>query len=84
MDKVSEIKQLYLTATKATIARHIEQAIAILKSMDSDEERERAAVFMDGLAEMRSEWGLAPSARRPSTENGKRKTEKTASRPKQG
>ena len=50
----------------------------------SDEERERAAVFMDGLAEMRSEWGLAPSARRPSTENGKRKTEKTASRPKQG
>jgi hypothetical protein len=80
MDKVSEIKQLYLTATKATIARHIEQAIAILKSMDSDEERERAAVFMDGLVEMRSDWGLAPksaSALKPPTENGKRKTEKT-------
>lgn len=60
MDRVAEVKRLYLTATKATIARHIEEAIALLKSMESDEERERAAVFMDGLAAMRSEWGLAP------------------------
>jgi hypothetical protein len=60
MDKVAEVKRLYLTATEATIARHIEQAIALLKSMESDEERERAAVFMDGLVEMRSDWGLAP------------------------
>ena len=79
MDKVAEIKRLYLTATKPTIAQHIEEAIAILKSMESDEERERAAVFMDGLVEMRSEWGLAPKAAasgRSSTKNGKRKTEK--------
>lgn len=60
MDKVAEIKRLYLTATKPTIARHIDQAIAILASMESDDERERAAVFMDGLAQMRAEWGLAP------------------------
>ncbi len=70
MDKVAEIKQLYLTATKATIARHVARAIEILKSMDSDEERERAAVFMDGLVQMRSEWGLAPTPQ-PSTKNGR-------------
>jgi hypothetical protein len=53
--------------------------------MDSDEERERAAVFMDGLVEMRSDWGLAPksaSALKPPTENGKRKTETGTSRAK--
>jgi hypothetical protein len=73
MDKVAEVKQLYLTATRATIGRHIEQAIALLKSMDTDEERERAAVFMDGLVEMRSEWGMAPktpaAGGKPSTKN---------------
>jgi len=76
MDKVAEVKRLYLTATKATIARHVEQAIALLKAMESDEERERAAVYMDGLVAMRSEWGLAPNASgaagRPSEKNGAR------------
>ncbi len=82
MDKVAEVKRLYLTATKATIARHIDQAIALLKSMENDEERERAAVFMDGLVEMRSEWGLVPKGpvQTSSTENEKRKTEKTKQR----
>lgn len=60
MDKVAEIKRLYLNTTRATINRDLEQAIALLKAMESDEEREKAAVFMDGLAQMRSEWGLAP------------------------
>jgi len=27
-----------------------------LKSMHSEEERERAAVYMEGLAQMRKEW----------------------------
>jgi hypothetical protein len=59
MDKVAEIKRLYMKATRATIAADIERAIAILKSLEAEEERERAAVFMDGLSQMRSEWGLA-------------------------
>jgi hypothetical protein len=33
-----------------------------LKSMPTDEERERAAVYMDGLSQMRSDW--APSKKR--------------------
>jgi hypothetical protein len=64
MDQVAEIKRLYMKTTRATIAADIERAIAILKSLDVEEERERAAVFMDGLSQMRSEWGLAPKGAR--------------------
>lgn len=56
MDQVAEIRRLYLKATRATIAADLERAIALLKSIESEEERERAAVFMDGLSQMRSEW----------------------------
>jgi hypothetical protein len=63
MDRVAEIKRLYMKATRATIAADIQRAITILKSLETEEDRERAAVFMDGLSQMRSEWGLA--AREP-------------------
>jgi hypothetical protein len=56
MDALAEIKRLYYAASKATINRDFERAIDLLKSMASDEERERAAVFMDGLAQMRAQW----------------------------
>ena len=59
MDQVAEIKRLYLKTTPATIDRDIERAIALLKSMDTEEERQRAAAYMDGLSEMRSEWKAA-------------------------
>jgi len=56
MDAVEEIKRLYFNATKATIQKDVARAIALLKAMATDEERQRAAVYMDGLAQMRSEW----------------------------
>jgi hypothetical protein len=56
MDKLADIKRLYHEATRATIQRDIEQAIDLLKSMANEDERERAAVYMDGLSQMRSEW----------------------------
>lgn len=61
MAGIDEIRQLYYGTTKATIQRDLARAIDILKSMDSDDERERAAVFMDGLSQMRSEWGITAS-----------------------
>lgn len=57
-DLVAEIKRLYYATTKATVVRDLERAIDLLKAMPSEEERERAAVYMDGLAQMRSEWGV--------------------------
>lgn len=56
MDPLIEIKRLYFNATRKTIKRDVARAIALLKSMPTDEERERAAVYMDGLSQMRSEW----------------------------
>ena len=56
MDKVAEIKRLYYLTTAATVRRDLARAIEILKSMETEEERERAAVYMDGLSQMRSEW----------------------------
>jgi len=56
VDPLIEIKQLYFNATRSTIKRDVARAIALLKSMPREEDRERAAVYMDGLSQMRSEW----------------------------
>lgn len=56
MDPLEEIKQLYYKTTKATIKKDIARAIELLKSMPDEATRERAAVYMDGLSQMRSEW----------------------------
>lgn len=56
MAALDEIKRLYFNTTKATVQRDIDRAIDLLKSMKTEEARERAAVYMDGLAEMRREW----------------------------
>jgi hypothetical protein len=55
-DKVAEIKRLYYRTSPQTIREDFAKALDLLKSMANDEERERAAVFMDGLAEMRADW----------------------------
>jgi hypothetical protein len=55
-DTVAEIKRLYYQASKDTIARDLARAVDLLKALATEEERERAAVFMDGLSEMRSDW----------------------------
>lgn len=59
MDAIAEIKRLYYAATKATIRQDVERAIDLLKSLPDDDARQRAAVYMDGLAQMRSEWAQA-------------------------
>lgn len=65
-DALAEIRTLYYATTKATVVRDLDRAIDLLKSLPSDDDREKAAVYMDGLAQMRSEWGVkspAPAAR---------------------
>jgi hypothetical protein len=55
-DKLAEIRRLYFTTSAKTIREDFAKAVDLLKSMANDDERERAAVFMDGLAEMRQDW----------------------------
>lgn len=55
-DKLAEIRRLYFQTTKKTIQADLTKALDLLKSMGSEEERERATVFMEGMAQMRSDW----------------------------
>ena len=62
--KVAEIRRLYFSASKATIQQDLAKALDLLKSMTTEEERERAAVYMEGLAEMRNDWMRAAPRKR--------------------
>jgi len=55
-DKLAEIRRLYFQTTKQTIQSDLTKALDLLKSMPSEEERERATVYMEGLAEMYKDW----------------------------
>lgn len=55
-DKIAEIKRIYFQTSRQTIKDDFARALDLLKSLGSEEERERAAVYMDGLSEMRSDW----------------------------
>lgn len=56
-DVLEEIRRLYFGTSPATIQRDFDRAIDLLKSLGSEAEREKAAVYMEGLAEMRKEFG---------------------------
>jgi hypothetical protein len=53
---LEEIRRLYFKASKATIEKDFDRAIDLLKSLPDLEQRQRAHVYMEGLAEMRKEW----------------------------
>jgi hypothetical protein len=63
-DPLEEIRRLYYNATKHTIQKDLTRAVQLLKSMPTEDDRQRAAVYMDGLSQMRSEWAGGPSRRR--------------------
>lgn len=56
------IRTLYFNTTKSTVQKDLDRAIDLFKSLTTEEDREKAAVFMDGLSQMRSEWGVRPAA----------------------
>ena len=69
-DKLGEIRRLYFSTTRQTVQEDLARALDLLKSMATEDERERATVYMEGLAQMRSDWGLNKK------EKGKRQKEK--------
>lgn len=68
-DILAEIRQIYFRTTKGTILRDFDLAIDLLKAIPTPEERQRATVYMDGLAEMRREF-TSGSSRRTSAPRG--------------
>lgn len=63
-DILADIKTLYFQTTSATIERDFERAIDLLKAMPLPEDRQRATVYMEGLAEMRRDWQKQARKRR--------------------
>jgi hypothetical protein len=61
---LAEIRQIYFKTTKRTIQHDIAHAIELLKSLPTEEERDRAAVYMEGLAQMRADWTRAEKKKR--------------------
>jgi len=78
-DKIAEIRRLYFSATRQTIERDLEKALDLLKSMPDEDERERATVFMEGLAEMRRDW-LKPKQNAGPQKRGNAGTQKDRGR----
>jgi hypothetical protein len=66
VDRLAEIRRLYFETTPGTIQQDLDRAIDLLKEMPDEDERGRAAVFMEGLNAMRKEW-------RPQTKGGRRR-----------
>jgi hypothetical protein len=64
-DKLAEIRRLYYRTSAKTIQQDLARAVELLKSMNSEEERQRAAVYMDGLAQMRSDWTRKHRQKKP-------------------
>ena len=75
-DKLAEIRRLYFSTTRQTIHEDIAKALDLLKSMASEEERERATVYMEGLAQMRSDWqkktGAGGKKQKPRNSTGRK------------
>jgi len=63
LDPFEEIKRLYFSTTRETIERDMARALDLLRQMPSDEERERAAGYMHGLADLQREWRRAAKRR---------------------
>jgi hypothetical protein len=54
---LAELRQIYFKTTKKTITHDFDHAIDLLKSLPTEEDREKATVYMEGIAQMRKEWG---------------------------
>ncbi len=61
---LTEIRHIYFKTTKRTIQHDIVHAIELLKRLATEEERDKAAVYMEGLAQMRAEWARAEKKKR--------------------
>ena len=60
---LAEIRQIYFKTSRRTIDNDFAHAIELLKTLPDEESRAKAHVYMEGLAEMRKEWGGKPKVK---------------------
>jgi hypothetical protein len=68
---LAEIRRIYFKTTRQTIDHDLAHAIELLKSLPSEAEREKATVYMQGLAEMHRNWARKTLRRGRSGKGGK-------------
>ena len=71
---LDELRRIYFKTTKLTIENDLAHAIELFKTLDTEEQRAKAAVFMDGISQMRTEWAHAAKRKSasPSPPRGRR------------
>ena len=76
---IAEIRRIYFKTTMQTFDHDFAHAIELLKSLSSEEERAKAHVYMEGLAEMNREWQRSQGKAQRARVKGKgaQKREKT-------
>jgi hypothetical protein len=68
-DTLDLIRKIYFKTTRQTIENDFAHAIELLKSLDTEDEREKATAYMHGLSELRKEW--TPRKRSPKAKSSK-------------
>jgi hypothetical protein len=53
---LAQLRRIYFKTTKKTIEHDFAHAISLLKTIESEEDRQKASVFMEGINELRKEW----------------------------
>jgi hypothetical protein len=53
---LAELRRIYFKTTKQTIDHDFAHAISLIKAIASEEDRQKASVFMEGINELRKEW----------------------------
>jgi hypothetical protein len=55
-DTLALIRRIYFKTTRHTIEHDFAHAIELLKSLETEAEREKATAYMHGISELRKEW----------------------------
>ena len=72
-EALAEIRRIYFRTSRRTIEHDLAHAIELLKRLPTEEDREKARVYMDGLTQVRGEF----KGGRGKAEGGREKKEKT-------
>ena len=59
---LADIRRIYFKTTRRTIEHDMAHAIELIKTLPSEQAREKATVYMEGLAQMRKEWAKKRSS----------------------
>jgi hypothetical protein len=57
---LAELRRIYFKTTKKTIEHDFAHAISLLRTIESEDDRQKASVFMEGINELRKEWSPRP------------------------